>query len=386
MMKLQNIANSIIYEQSQVNNVLSIDDINTNPGWLIRVPQDITYLNGKKTLKEIYYNRLKGWEVTEFAKWFNKNGGFNETIDTRNTDGAIKFINSFEGFKIYPDVYNKKVLLRDKDKSVYLVNYPEKSIRTHWTDVPWANSMGKDKIWKASKYIGDGNSDWFDTNFKLSKKSKQTQNPKVTKNDQLTADLVLSAYRYWGGTDEERLTNALNSITSIAQYNKINTSLKAVVKTGKKTQYWSDEIIFIRRGEVKLKSFDTAKQDLGADRAWEIYGTMILQPIGDKKKMVQYAAIPDYVIGQADVNSNGIPGLIEGEMDKGQGRDDLLKMLIQNGICKWDSETNSAVFPGTGNYKINLQYDPGDEIRYDDKYQYYAPEEEAPEEEAPEEE
>lgn len=386
MMKLQNIANSIIYEQSLVSNVLGINDLNTNPGWLIRVPQDITYLNGKKTLKTSENpTRLKGWEVTEFAKDFNKNGGFNETIDTRNTDDAIKFINGFEAFRIYPDVYNKKVLLRDKDKSVYLVNYPEKSIRTHWTDVPWANSMGKDKIWKASKYIGDGNSNWFDTNFKLSKKSKQTQKPKVTKNDQLTAKLVVAAAGgLIPGTNEKWLKQALGSITSIAQFNKINNSLKDVVQKQGDTLYWTDEILFISRGEVKLKPFTQAEKDLGSDLAWDIWGTV--SGTGNKNKMVIHAALPDYVIGKlsSDVETQGIAGLITSEMDKGEDRDKVLTILIENEICQWEQTTNSCVFPD--GIKVNFQYDPSDEIRYGDKYHYYGSEEEAPEEEAPEEE
>ena len=388
MMKLQNIANSIIYEQSQVSNVLGINDLNTNPGWLINVPQDITYLNGKKTLKTSENpTRLKGWEVTEFAKDFNKNGGFNETIDTRNTDAAIKFINGFEGFKIYPDVYNKKVLLRDKDKSVYLVNYPEKSIRTHWTDVPWANSMGKDKIWKASKYIGDGNSDWFDNNFKLSKKTEKKLNPTVTKNDQLTAKIVVAAFSsFGGGTNEKWLTQAIEDIKTKEQYNTINDALKKIYTEFKSSADFSDEMIFIRTSKdpkVYKLAWSRSEGKLGSDLAWKIWGTIGTGWQPHYNSMVVYAVLPDFIVGQASDTKDGIRGVIAGETS-GELKDKLLVTLIKNGICKWDSETNSAVFPDK--YKENLMYIPPDEIRDTDDYQYTEPEEEAPEEEAPEEE
>lgn len=382
MIQLQNIANSIIYEQSNlVSQVLGINDINTNPGWLIRVPEDITYQGGKKTVKASENpTRLKGWEVTEFAKDFNKEGDFNETIDTRNTDDAIKFINSFRGFKIYPDVYNKRVLLRDKNNSVYLVNYPKKNERTHWSDVPWATNMGKDKIWKASKYIGDRNTVWFKNNFELSKKSKKTQNPKVTKNDQLTAELVLSAYRYWGGTDEKKLTNALNRITSITQYNKIDDTLKAVATKQGDTEYFTDEILFITRGKVILQPFTQAKESLGDDLAWDIYGRDFMIG-GNKNKMVVYAALPQYIISDLgnDVATQGIAGLITSEMDNGEERDTVLRTLIENEICKWDETTNSCVFPD--NRKINFKYGPGDKIRNNEKYHYYETEPEPESEE-----
>ncbi len=388
MIQLQNIANSIIYEQSLVSQVLGINDIATNQGWLIRVPQDITYLGGKKTVK-VSQNptRLKGWEVTEFAKSFNKNGNFNETIDTRNTDDAIKFINSFKGFKIYPYAYDRKVLLRDKNKSVYLVNYPNKNERTHWTDVSWSTDMGKDKIWKASKYIGDGNTEWFEKTFKLSKKSKKTQKPKVTKNDQLVAKLVVAASGTAGvGTNDKWLKQALESITSKEQFETIDNTLKAVAtKTADTSNFdLTDEILFITRGEVRLKPFTQAKESLGTDLAWDIYGSNFNPAGGNKNKMVVYAALPDYILWDlgGSVATQGISGLITSEMDRGEERDTLLRMLIENEICTWDENTNSCVFPD--NRKINFKYGPGDNIRDNEKYHYYEPEPE-PEPESEEE-
>lgn len=388
MMKLQNIANIILNEQSKLDsNIVSGTDVVKNKNWYVETTAEDIDFGG--LVLEKGPNTVSTDKLVKFAKELSdaKKDTGQKQLKGNKLEDVINYLNSFEMLTVYPKMnFDNKFLVRDSNNVIFLVNHPSARERTHWPDVKFAKNIDKNWVWTNSIPLGKSNDEWLNKNYKLSNRTAQKFNPKVTKNDQLTADLVLSAYQFWGGTDDERLTNALNSITSIAQYNKINTSLKAVVKTGKKTQYWSDEIIFIRRGEVKLKSFDTAKQDLGADRAWEIYGTMILQPTGDKKKMVKYAAIPDYVIGQANVNSNGIPGLIEGEMDQGPERDDLLKILIQNGICKWDSETNSAVFPGTGNYKINLQYDPGETITANDKYHYYAPEEEAPEEEAPEEE
>jgi hypothetical protein len=102
--------------------------------------------------------------------------------------------------------------------------------------------------------------------------------------------------------------------------------------------------------------------------------------------MVIHAALPDYVIGKlsSDVETQGIAGLITSEMDKGEDRDKVLTILIENEICQWEQTTNSCVF--RDGIKVNFQYDPSDEIRYGDKYHYYGSEEEAPEEEAPEEE
>ena len=45
--------------------------------------------------------------------------------------------------------------------------------------------------------------------------------------------------------------------------------------------------------------------------------------------------------------------------------------LIKNGICTWDSFTNSAVFPD--NIKENLMYLPPNEIQDTDDYQYTEP-------------
>ena len=368
MIKLQNIATIILNEQSTVDsNIVDWTDVRRNTNWYVETTAENIVFGGQDLAKG--RNKVPEDKLVKFAKALSDDKK-DKRMKGNKLEDVINYLNSFKSFTVYPKLEaDTKFLVRDSNNTVFLVNHPIDGERTHWPDVKFAKNIDKNWVWTNSIPLGKSNDEWLNKNYKISTITDKKYNPNVTKNDKLTADLVLSAYRFWGGTDEKRLTNALNSITTLAQYRMINTSLKAVVKKGKTTQMTTDEILFIRRGEVKLKSFDVAKQDLGADLAWEIYGGDFNPTGGDKNKMVQYAAIPDYIIGQASIRSNGIPGLIEGEMDKGQERDELLKMLIQNGICKWDSETNSAIFPG--DYKINLQYDPGDTITANDSYQSY---------------
>ena len=385
MIKLQNIANSIIYEQ-QIPGETAGFKYDTNPGWLVKVREDIRYMDGKKTLKQSENPaHMKDWEVTEFAKEFKRNGDFTDNI--RNIDDAIKFINSFEDFRVYPDVYNKNVLLRDENKSVYLVNYPDKGFRTHWTDVNFETGIDKDTIWKDSKYIGDGNADWFEKVFPLSKKSKQTRNPRVTKNDQLTAKLVVAAYSSWGGgTNEKWLKQAIEDIKTMDQYDIINKALTSIYTVYQSSTAFADEMIFIRTSKstkvYKLPWTRSAKK-LGSNLAWKIWGTIGSGWQPHYNSMVVHAVLPDFIVANASDTDNGIRGVIEGETS-GELLDELLTILIKNGICTYDPETISAVFPD--DTKVNLNYLPPDEILDNDDYLYDEPEEEAPEEEAPEKE
>ena len=379
MMKLQNIVNSIIMEQyeesSLQSSVVGAGDVAEILTWWIKN----TFDNGgkgitsdKRTLAP-GRNPVSQMGILEFARWFAKEK--KDEVKIGNIEDAIDYLNKWESFHVYPKLYKYKYLVRDSKNTVFLVNHPSINIRTHWADVPWAADMDKDKIWKMSAdgALGKSNDDFLDKNFKLSKKTQKKLNPSITKNDQLTAKIVVAAASIGAGTNEKWLTQAIEDIKTKEQYNTINNALKKIYTEYQSSAGTSDEMIFIRtsrNAKVYKLGWTRSEEELGSNLAWKIWGTIGTGWQPHYNSMVVYAVLPDFIVGNASDTNNGIRGVIAGETS-GEQKDSLLVTLIKNGICTWDSFTNSAVFPD--NIKENLMYLPPNEIQDTDDYQYTEP-------------
>ena len=390
MMKLQNIVNSIIYEQSSLqSNVLGASDVANIDTWYIKNNWD----NGGKGITSDKLTLAPGRntvgpkEILEFARWFAKEK--KEKILPETAKDATDYLNKWESFHVYPKLYKYKHLVRDSKNTVFLVNHPSINIRTHWADVLWAADMDKDKIWKMSAdgALGKSNDDFLDKNFPLSKKTEKKFNPSITKNDQLTAKIVVAAYSSMGGgTNEKWLTQAIEDIKTKEQYNTINDALKKIYKEYQSSADTSSEMIFIRTSRsthVYKLAWSRSEGELGSDLAWKIWGTIGTGWQPHYNSMVVYAVLPDFIVANASDTDDGIRGVIAGETS-GELKDTLLVTLIKNGICKWDSDTNSAVFPD--DIKENLMYLPPNEIQDTDDYLYTKSEEPEPEVESESEE
>ena len=223
MMKLQNIANIILNEQSKLDsNIVSGTDVVRNKNWYVELSAEDIVFGGLVLAKG--RNTVPRDELVKFAKTLS-DAKPNKKMQGNNLEDVINYLNSFNIFKVYPKMhFDNKFLVRDSNNVIFLVNHPSARERTHWPDVKFEKNIDKNWVWTNSIPLGKSNDEWLNKNYKISNINLLTQ-----ESFELAQKLAIETEAWWkegGGGDrlkqqsDNRTSTGDDEVWFAIQYNE----------------------------------------------------------------------------------------------------------------------------------------------------------------------
>jgi len=376
-MKLKNIAKQIISEAAGMPGV-TLDGVPVDNGtllWKVTIgkgawgEEGFPFFNGLNAIHQHKEQNadhyipaggsvsLVAWKILEHFKVLAEVSGDPIPKDFYE---AMDYMNEWKDYKsITPDPAEKiaSALLRDSNDVIYLVNYPEIGKKTQWTDVNWSSRpSGFEKmVWNKSIYIGDNNKSWFAKKYNKSIATVNKESLNITAMDRVTAKLIVAGSE---GTDEVLLTAALKEIKTMSDYKHVNEQLEKLAELQPRTSMWTNELFILRNGDVKFSTRANLHANMEMYKVPSTGAANVLTTssnTGYGPYSIKYAILHDYWLTFSTLSSiKSIPRYIEGEMNEGDYRDTALRVLVTNGICKYNQGANLAIFPDS-NYTWSIE-------------------------------
>ena len=143
------------------------------------------------------------------------------------------------------------------------------------------------------------------------------------------------------GTDEELIFDVINSIKNKKEYFDISNGLMTLQDVYNETSFGfnaGDDYVTIRNNGKQIEVF--TEQEFTAK-----VGVKLMAKIGntvDLAEKYRFATVTGDALRYMPNTKNGFLGLIEGEMDTSELRDQILIKLLVKGFVKYDKNTNSV--------------------------------------------